>query len=154
MRGAVAVLLFAACRSKSASSIDASIAADTSVTSSVVIDAAAIDAKAYDPLREVRDQLDRWNDAHVKHAAKILESLYAQTVRFYGQPLSGTECAKRKAAAFAKSPDYTQSIHDVRVHPNKGAFEVTFIKHTSEKGKDADFIATLTFAVTAPDYEL
>jgi hypothetical protein len=148
MRHLLVALLLTGCHSKAASSgVDAAATAAPVASARVVPRDAAPDAtSAWDPFRDARKDLDRWNEAHVKHDVKALEGLYALNVRFYGQPLSGEECVKRKAAAFAKSPDYTQSIRNVRMHQRvRGQIEVTFVKHTSEKGKTADFDSTLTF---------
>ncbi len=95
-----------------------------------------------------------WNSAHVQHDAKALEGLYAPRVDFYGTSLSGRQCAERKKAAFAKAPDYDQSIRDVRVEvadAGAGAI-VSFTKTSTTKGKSTDYPAILVIvgdAITA-----
>jgi hypothetical protein len=66
-------------------------------------------------------------------------------VLFYGTALSGPECAKRKAAAFAKSPDFAQTLGEIKIEPRDagGGWVVRFTKTTTEKGKSHDYPAVL-----------
>lgn len=117
----------------SAATQDASVP-DSSVA---IADAGDVDALA-------RGVVARWNDAHSKHDAHALELLYAQKVTFYGTPMTASECAKRKAAAFAKSPSFAQSVRDVRIErPNKTEILVQFVKTTTVDGKSTDYPAFL-----------
>jgi len=81
-----------------------------------------------------------WNAAHASHDTKALAALYAPRVQFYGRTLTGAECVAAKKAAFAKSPDYAQSIRDV-VPGEDGV--VTFTKTSSSGGKSTDYPAVL-----------
>ena len=80
-----------------------------------------------------------WNDAHTKHDAAALTVVYADEVSFYGAPsVTRAQCIKKKADAFAKSPDYAQSIRDARVMPDgNDGFYVTFVKDWTAEGKTA-----------------
>lgn len=82
----------------------------------------------------------------MKHDSRALEALYAPRVQFYGQSLTGRRCAELKKAAFDKSPDYTQSIRDLRIHqPDSGTeTRVSFTKTSTEKGTSADYPAILS----------
>lgn len=140
MRTMLAVMALAGCRS-TASSHAVTVDAGPAVSATPITS-----ASPWDPLRDAQKDLARWNEAHVKHDTKVLAELYGTNVRFYGQPLSGDECVKRKAAAFAKAPNYTQSIRNARLNRRvSGEIDVTFVKHTSQAGKSADFDSTLTF---------
>lgn len=80
----------------------------------------------------------------MKHDATALAALYAPSVQFYGSSLSGRECAERKKAAFAKNPDYAQSIRNVVVDGDAGAggsATITFTKTSTTQGKSTDFPA-------------
>lgn len=85
--------------------------------------------------------MERWNEAHVKHDSRALEGLYAPRVQFYGQSLTGRRCAELKKAAFDKSPDFTQSIHEVTI--SSVDRKVSFTKTATEKGKSTDYPAVL-----------
>ena len=84
--------------------------------------------------------VNAWNDAHTKHDAKALASLYAPNVTFYGRALTSAQCVAAKKAAFARSPDYAQSTGDVVVAE---AGVVTFTKTSISGGKSTDYPAVL-----------
>jgi hypothetical protein len=94
---------------------------------------------APDPTLGARSTLKKWNDAHVNHDSKALEAVYAPTIRFYGQQLSASECVKRKAAAFAKSPDYSQTIRNVAFVQQGGGYLLRFTKTSTSHGKSTDY---------------
>lgn len=118
---------------------------------------ATASASAPPPVPDTRTPVhvvaDRWNDAHNKRDVKELEAVYATSVDFYGQTLSGAECAKRKMAALAKSPKYRQAIHSwmygqAETADGQGATGVIFTKTTTENGKSTDYIQLLTIDKT------
>src|SRR5215471_4821345 len=59
----------------------------------------------------------RWNDALAKHDVEALRSVYADPIEFYGTPLPRDQVLKMKQEAFAQTPDFTQSIQNVRIVP-------------------------------------
>lgn len=83
--------------------------------------------------------LEQWNAAHNAHDAKALGALYAPSVVFYGVTLTNEECVRRKQAAFAASPDYAQSIRDVRTDGTT----VRFVKTSTSNGKSTDYPSVL-----------
>jgi len=85
----------------------------------------------------------RWNDAHVAHDAIALQTLYAETVYFYGKSFPRAECVKRKADAFAKTPDYTQAIRDVVTTQRGDRLVVALVKTSTTGGKTTDFPSVL-----------
>ncbi len=119
--------------------IDAAVAPVAVASSAPVVDAAPPKPKRL----TAREIVDQWNEAHVKHDTKALEGLYGRTVQFYGQTLSGKDCAARKGAAFAKSPTYTQSVKDLDAKTDGPSTTVSFTKTSTEKGKSTDYPAVL-----------
>ena len=108
-------------------------------SSAPVVDAGRPKAKRL----TAREILDRWNDAHVKHDSKALADLYAPKVTFYGQTLTGKDCAAKKAAAFAKSPTYAQTVKDITATQDRAATTIQFTKTSIEKGKGTDYPSIL-----------
>jgi hypothetical protein len=87
-----------------------------------------------------REAVEAWNKAHIAHDLNALASIYAPHVEFYGQTVTNKQCVAAKKAAFAKSPDYTQSIGDIDVHDDG---VVTFTKTSRSGGKSTDYPAVL-----------
>ena len=87
--------------------------------------------------------VDRWNDAHARRDAQALEAVYAPNVSYYGTELTSAECVRRKAAAFAKTPDFTQSIRDVKLEttPDGKDTWARFEKTTTSGGKAKSYRA-------------
>jgi hypothetical protein len=141
MRRVALLLALVACHERAAppAAIDAGVAPVVTASSATVVDAAPPKPKRL----TAREVVDQWNDAHVKHDAKALEGLYARTVQYYGQTVSGKDCAARKGAAFAKSPTYTQSVKDLDVKTDGPSATVSFTKTSTEKGKSTDYPAVL-----------
>jgi hypothetical protein len=141
-RIALAVLVVAACRTKSTTSEgpapSVTVASAPAPSASVAVDAAI--ARTAPPPTMVVEQ---WNVAHIKHDLKALEGLYAAHVQFYGQRLSNKQCVSAKKAAFEKSPDYSQTIRDLHA---KSDGTVTFTKTSTIKGKSTDYPAILVVA--------
>lgn len=133
------LVVVAGCNKSSASHEDGAAASASAATPSATTSTSA-------PLRAARkvptplEVVNAWNDAHTKHDAKALASLYAPNVTFYGRTLTNAQCVAAKKAAFAKSPDYAQSIRDVVVAE---AGVVTFTKTSTSGGKSTDYPAVL-----------
>lgn len=100
----------------------------------------------------VHEALDAWNDAHNKHDARALEVLYAARVAFYATTQTNEDCVAKKAAAFAKAPDFTQSLSNIKFNsddPARQAKEftlVTFRKTSTIGGKSTTVSASLGVA--------
>lgn len=106
---------------------------------------ALIDASAADPTIVIRAVVLRWNEAHNRHDVAVFDSLYAPTVSFFGAKLSRAECVKRKSAAFAKAPGFTQTLGPMTFKSGEdgGGTLVRFVKTTSFAGKATDYPAFL-----------
>jgi hypothetical protein len=132
-------LVLLACRREVTTTVTQDAQAELASTSAPSMTASAPTSKTPSALEVV----NRWNDAHVKHDSHALESLYSVKVEFYGQTLTGRACAAKKAAAFAKSPSYRQSIEDVHIDSEGAVTTVTFTKTSIENGKSTDYPAAL-----------
>lgn len=136
-RIALALVVLGACRSKPTPVEDP----QPTTTASAPIASAAVDAaRPKAPPLTPQQAVEQWNVAHVKHDLKALEGLYAAHVQFYGQAFTNQQCIAAKKAAFAKSPDYTQTIRDIEA---KSDGTVTFTKTSTVKGKSTDYPAIL-----------
>jgi len=134
-------VLVAGCNKSNATREDAG--ATTAPAASTAAAAATAASPAVQRARKPpspREVVDAWNAAHVKHDAKALASIYAPQVDFYGKALTGAQCVAAKKAAFAKSPDYTQSVRDVVVGEDG---VVTFTKTSTIAGVSKDYPAVL-----------
>jgi hypothetical protein len=88
----------------------------------------------------------RWNDALAKRDASALEKIYGADVRLYDQNLSRAAAVKNKAAALAKSPDYTQSIASIAIDRKQADRPTaTFLKTWKTGGKESSVAGILVF---------
>jgi hypothetical protein len=79
--------------------------------------------------------LERWNAAHNAHDLRILESLYAPKVLFYGSDLPKAACVEKKRRAFDAAPDYSQAIRSVTFEPaERGQTFVRLVKTSTAHG--------------------
>jgi hypothetical protein len=101
------------------------------------------DAAIAQPTLVVPPIVTQWNDAHVARDANALQTLYADTVYFYGKSVPRAECVKRKAAAFAKAPDYSQAVRDVVATQRGDRLVIAFVKASTTGGKTTDFPSVL-----------
>jgi hypothetical protein len=125
--------LLPACRPKSVS-VDGDASASVATVdgpSAAPVESGVVDARAV---------IERWNRAHNDHDLAALASLYAPTVSFYGNVLSGADCTSKKRLAFAQTPDYTQSLRDVKLEPaDAGRTFVRLVKTSTANGKSKDY---------------
>jgi hypothetical protein len=137
------VFVFVACKAGDRPTEVVQLAPDAASAPPPVTEATT-EAQAPDENLAARLVLKRWDDAHNAHDARALEALYAPSVRFYGATLSASECAKRKTTAFAKTPDYSQSVKGPSFAPqDDGSVLVRFLKVTTANGKHADYASFL-----------
>lgn len=102
---------------------------------------------AVDTSAPYRELVQKWNEAHHAHDATALEKLYAAKVTFYGVSMSAADAAKKKAAAFKASPDFTQAagLPELETTPDKADTWARFMKTTSSAGKSGDYPVLLIF---------
>jgi hypothetical protein len=137
----LALLVVADCNKSHAgpTTEDASVTLAASATVSATASAASSAPIARKPPSPL-DVVNAWNAAHTKHDIKALTAIYAPRVEFYGRTLTGAQCVAAKKAAFAKAPDYAQSIRDIVVGADG---VVTFTKTSTQGGKSTDYPAVL-----------
>lgn len=80
--------------------------------------------------------LNRWNDAHNKHDINLFTGLYSGVTKYYGENLTESDILASKENLFAKYPDFSQYVDNVRVSPiNMVMVHIYFDKHvTASKG--------------------
>ena len=89
----------------------------------------------------------RWNTALAGRNAEALGSVYGATVRLYGVSMARDAAVAAKAASFAKSPDYTQSIGFVAVDTTHiDRVSTSFEKTWTSRGKEHTARGRLDFA--------
>jgi hypothetical protein len=79
-----------------------------------------------------------WNDALARRDAPALRRVYGAKVRLYEEQLDRETAIARKAAAFKRAPDYTQSIRSLKIdrsHPERPTVE--FLKTWRTGGKES-----------------
>ncbi len=143
MKRTLVVALFVACKLERNAAPTAVDAAAIPIPSARAAASGSARSARPDPFAEPRFVLVKWNAAHGSHDVHALEALYAPTVRYYGQTLSGAACAKGKAAAFAKSPDYAQTVRDASFTKQDSSWLVSFTKTSTSGGKSTDYPAFL-----------
>src|SRR4029077_10749945 len=107
----VALVIVAGCNKSSVGQDAAAMVATASVMA--MASSSSPPARAPRKVPTANEVVKAWNEAHTKHDTRALTSLYAPNVEFYGRALTNAQCVAAKKAAFAKSPDYAQSIRDV-----------------------------------------
>ena len=118
--------------------------AASSATASATASAAPPPVDTNAPYREL---VQKWNEAHHAHDAAALEKLYAPKITFYGVTMSAADAAKKKAAAFKASPDFTQAagLPELETSADKSETWARFMKTTSSAGKSGDYPVLLIF---------
>jgi hypothetical protein len=115
------------------------IATSTSATPRVQRAAPAVSSLAPSPPKAPDRPAERvllaWNAALDARDADKLAPLYAPRVIFYGIPKAAKDVLRAKRTAFAKAPDFRQSLDNVRITSAPNGFEVRFDKRSgSGKG--------------------
>lgn len=133
----VALTALVACRDKASSGSSTSTSASASARAGVLVKRPKASPSAV---------VDRWNEAHTKHDAAALASLYGARVQFYGKSVANADCVAAKKKALAADPTYTQSIRDLRlITPPKGGSVTSarFVKISTSRGKSTEYPSTL-----------
>lgn len=89
----------------------------------------------------------KWNDALARRDAESLRALYDDKVRLYTTSTDRAGAVRAKAAAFAATKDYSQSIGPVEVDlRDKNRPSASFEKTWTANGKTSKVLARLKFA--------
>jgi hypothetical protein len=94
-----------------------------------------------------------WNDALARRDAPALRRVYGERVRLYEEQLDRETAIARKAAAFKRAPDYTQSIRSLKVdrsHPERPTVE--FLKTWRTGGKESSTRGVLVLGTEGGDH--
>ena len=99
--------------------------------------------------KEVREFVKQWNDAHTQIKSPYLERDYMDVVTYYGEERTKTQVQADKNMLFQQFPNYTQSILNDQLSITKedGSFLVTFTKHITYNGIEADYPSYLTVII-------
>ncbi|MBA6154743.1 hypothetical protein [Gelidibacter maritimus] len=96
--------------------------------------------------RAVRKFVEQWNDSHTELKSAYLARDYMDVVNYYGKQLSRVQVQRDKNLLFEQFPDYRQNIlnDEIDITKEAGKYLVTFIKHVSYDGIEADYESYLT----------
>jgi hypothetical protein len=96
--------------------------------------------------KEVRPFVKQWNDDHTQLKSPYLVDDYMDVVTYYGKERTRSQVQQDKDLLFQQFPDYTQRIlnDQLKITKEEGTFLVTFIKHVSYNGIEADYPSYLS----------
>ncbi len=99
--------------------------------------------------KEVRKFVKQWNETHTQLKYPYLERDYMEVVNYYGKDRSKTQVQQDKNLLFQQFPDYTQrALNDeFLITKEAGRYLVTFTKHVSYNGIEADYTSYLSVMV-------
>ncbi|TVZ59694.1 hypothetical protein NA63_2230 [Flavobacteriaceae bacterium MAR_2010_105] len=99
--------------------------------------------------KEVLEFVKQWNDDHTPIKSPYLERDYMDVVTYYGKERTKSQVQADKNLLFQQFPDYTQSILNDQIDVTKenGSFLVTFTKHVTYNGIEADYPSYLTVII-------
>lgn len=101
-------------------------------------------AQAVDALSRAGALVRAWDAALNRHDATALGPLYADKVSFYGQTTTRDALVQAKQRALAATPDYAQSLSDLRLSNDPdGSVKATFTKRSGAKTAQRQVIASL-----------
>ncbi|RXJ51206.1 hypothetical protein [Gelidibacter gilvus] len=96
--------------------------------------------------RAVRKFVEQWNEAHTQLTSAYLARDYMDVVNYYGKQRSRVQVQQDKTLLFEQFPDYTQGIlnDELIITKEAGSYLVTFTKHVSYDGIEADYESFLS----------
>ncbi|MFB9057797.1 hypothetical protein ACFFU9_13705 [Mariniflexile ostreae] len=96
--------------------------------------------------KEVREFVNQWNEAHTQLKSAYLTRDYMDVIIYYGKKRTRAQVQEDKNSLFQQFPDYTQRILDDQIVITKeaGSYLVTFTKHVSYNGIEADYTSYLS----------
>lgn len=96
-----------------------------------------------------------WNDALARRDAPALRRVYGDKIRLYNEHVDRDTAIARKAAAFARAPDYTQSIRSIKVDRTQADRPtVEMLKTWRSGGKETTVRGVLVFDTLGGHAEL
>src|SRR5690606_15924281 len=99
--------------------------------------------------KEVRKFVNAWNDTHTQLKGAYLEPNYMDVVSYYGKERTKKQVQQDKTLLFQQFPDYTQRIlnDELTITKEVGAYLVTFTKHVSYNGIEANYPSYLSLTI-------
>ena len=96
--------------------------------------------------KEVRKFVTQWNESHTQLKSPYLGPNYMDVVTYYGKEYTRTQILQDKKLLFQEFPDYSQHIlnDDMVVTKEAGSYLVSFTKHVSYNGIEADYESYLS----------
>ena len=96
--------------------------------------------------KEVKEFVEQWNADHTQIKSQFLVRDYMDVVNYYGLERTKNQVQEDKNALFQQFPDYTQGVLNDQIYITKeeGSFLITFTKHVSYNGIEADYPSYLT----------
>src|SRR5690606_1865110 len=96
--------------------------------------------------KELRNFIEQWNEDHTALKSSYLSRAYMDVVTYYGNQRSRVQVQQDKKMLFEQFPDYTQSIlnDELDITEKAGSYLVTFIKHVSYDGIEANYESYLS----------
>lgn len=81
-------------------------------------------------------------------SASIMKSFYADSVSYYGDPISADDVVKRQTEYFSAHPDYKIRIFEYVSEEQQpdGSWQVRIVKQVRADGNTANYPSSLTFA--------
>lgn len=99
--------------------------------------------------KEVREFLKQWNESHTQIKSPYLVRYYMDVITYYGKKRTKNQVQQDKNLLFQQFPDYTQHIlnDEVTITKEGGSYLVTFTKHVSYNGIEADYPSYLSVMI-------
>jgi len=99
--------------------------------------------------KEVREFIKQWNESHTQIKSPYLVRYYMDVITYYGKKRTKNQVQQDKNLLFQQFPDYTQHIlnDEVTITKEGGSYLVTFTKHVSYNGIEADYPSYLSVMI-------
>lgn len=106
--------------------------------------------------KEVSDFVIQWNEAHTQLTAPYLGRDYMDVITYYGKERTRTQVQQNKKLLFQQFPEYTQRIlnDQLVIKKEAGSYLVTFTKHVSYNGIEADYPSYLSVINKNGDFKI
>ena len=106
--------------------------------------------------KAVRNFVNQWNESHTQLKSPYLSRDYMDVVTYYGKERTKAQVQQNKKLLFEQFPEYTQRILDDQLVITKegGSYLVTFTKHVSYDGIEADYNSYLSVITKNGDVKI
>jgi hypothetical protein len=106
--------------------------------------------------KEVRKFVKQWNEDHTQLKSPYLERDYMDVVTYYEKERTRHQVQQDKNLLFQQFPDYTQHIlnDQLVITKEEGSYLVTFTKHVTYNGIEADYPSYLSVMIRNGDFKI